>query len=87
MRTLIYHFKIIIEHLKYLLKAGNNMADEVTKVTVKEIKFLEGDDTRIYLSDGTQLIGVKSVTCKVSRESGQADYTIKGTIHNFNNHD
>ena len=58
---------------------------EVTKVTVQEIKFMEGDDTRIFFSNGTQLIGVTSVSCKVSRDNAQAEYTIKGTIHKLNN--
>jgi putative component of toxin-antitoxin plasmid stabilization module len=55
------------------------------KVTVKEIRFMDGDDTRIYFSNHTQLVGVTSVSCKVSTEAGQAEYVIKGTIHNFNN--
>ena len=57
----------------------------VEKVTVKEIKFMEGDDTRVFFSNGTQLVGVTSVTCDVSAASGHAKYVIKGTIHNFNN--
>ena len=39
---------------------------EVEKVTVKEIKFMEADDTRVFFSNGTQLVGVTSVSCKVS---------------------
>ena len=38
------------------------------KVTVKEIRFMDGDDTRIYFSNHTQLVGVTSVSCKVSTE-------------------
>ena len=58
---------------------------EVKKITVKEIKFMEGADTRVFFSNGTQLVGVTSVTCDVSVASGQATYVITGTIHNFNN--
>jgi hypothetical protein len=58
---------------------------EVEKVTVKEIKFMNADDTRVFFSNGTQLVGVTSVTCEVSVEYGHAKYVIKGTIHNFNN--
>jgi hypothetical protein len=58
---------------------------EVEKVTVKEIKFMNADDTRVFFSNGTQLVGVTSVTCEVSVASGQAKYVIKGIIHNFNN--
>jgi competence transcription factor ComK len=61
------------------------MAMPIEKVTVKEIKFMEADDTRVFFSNGTQLVGATSVSCKVSAESGQAEYIIKGTIHNFNN--
>jgi hypothetical protein len=61
------------------------MTMPIEKVTVKEIKFMEADDTRVFFSNGTQLVGATSVSCKVSAESGQAEYVIKGTIHNFNN--
>jgi hypothetical protein len=53
-----------------------------TKVVVSEIKFMEGDDTRIYFNNNTQLVGVTSVKTSVSTKTGQAEYTIKGTIHN-----
>jgi|TARA_R110000803_G_scaffold121453_5_gene189529 hypothetical protein len=53
-----------------------------TKICVKEITFKEGDDTRVYLSNNTQLVGVTSVKTRVSVKTGMAEYTITGTIHN-----